>query len=185
MPRILAATMLLFLTSLLTSCDRSVSQGRPDSHQETPSTAAVPQTLEAATAAAQEYADRRSANDLAGVWLLYDKEVRDVISQADYVRLNSTCRSSMQDLPLKAVGVRLDDSQHAVVRVGTMGIQVTFNMVYEDGKWLVAATDELRAEIKKPVDQIIADRRASGKCGDSATSQTGATPSSPPSTPTQ
>ena len=156
------AAVLIAVAMLISACGLRL----PDQINLPPElTGGEPQTLDAATKAAQEYVDRRSAQDLAGVWLMYTEDVRNAISQQDYVRLNTTCRNSLEGIPPKVVGVRMDGSEHAVIRVSALGSQVTYDMVYQDGKWLVAPNDRLRAELSKPVDTIIAERKAAGRCG--------------------
>lgn len=130
----------------------------------TTTTPAQPKTLEAATAAAQEWADRRAAGDYAGVWLLFDKQVRDGISQADYVTLSETCTSSLTTLPTNVVGVRLDSPEKAITRFEVMGFKISATVLYEDGQWLLAPEPEFAQDLGKPVNQIIAERKARGDC---------------------
>ena len=67
------------LLTLLSACGTKL----PDLSRPTPS--GHPQTLEAATAAAQEIADRQTSGDFAGVWPLMSKRVRDNMSETDFV----------------------------------------------------------------------------------------------------
>lgn len=130
----------------------------------TTTTPAQPKTLEAATATAQEWADRRAAGDYAGVWLLFDKQVRDGISQADYVSLSETCSNPITALPTKVVGVRLDNPEQAITRFEVMGFKISATVLYEDGQWLLAPEPEFAQDLGKPVNQIIAERKARGEC---------------------
>ncbi|OBG21762.1 hypothetical protein A5765_21690 [Mycolicibacterium celeriflavum] len=131
----------------------------------TPTTApAQPKTLEAATAAAQEWADRRAAGDYAGVWLLFDRQVKEGISQDDYVTLSETCTSSLTKMPTTAVGVRLDGPDKAIARLEVMGFKIAANLVYEDGQWLLQPEPEFAADLGKPVQEIISTRKARGDC---------------------
>lgn len=50
-----------------------------------------PKTLEAATATAQELANRFTSGDYAGAWEMKSKQLRDNLSEADYVTYNNTC----------------------------------------------------------------------------------------------
>ncbi|MEV3902383.1 hypothetical protein AB0K11_08660 [Mycobacterium sp. NPDC050551] len=130
-------------------------------------TGGEPQTLETATAAAQEIADRRTSGDFAGVWLMLTKQQRDAISQADYVTLQNACART--GLPAHVTGVRLDNSTTAIVRwnidiPNLSGVKVTKTMLYEDGKWLLAPDPEFVWDHGLPVQQIIANRQASGDC---------------------
>jgi hypothetical protein len=54
----------------------------------------VPETLSAATAAAQANVDRFSSGDFAGVWELMSREVRDGITQEDFVTFYKTCKKA-------------------------------------------------------------------------------------------
>lgn len=65
----------------------------------TPEAEAQPKTLEMATAAVQEWADRRSSEDYAGAWQLFNKQVQDGMSEADYVTLSETCTSALTKYP--------------------------------------------------------------------------------------
>jgi integrase len=50
-----------------------------------------PKTLEAATATAQELANRFTSGDYAGAWEMKSKQLRDNLSEVDYVTYNNTC----------------------------------------------------------------------------------------------
>lgn len=75
-----------------------------------------PKTLEAATAAAQESADRQASGDFAGVWLMMSKQVRDKISQADFVTLQNACPKA--GLPIHVTGVASTKVVYEPVRSG-------------------------------------------------------------------
>ena len=75
-----------------------------------------PQTLEAATAAAQEIADRQTSGDFAGVWRLMSKRVRDNMSETDFVAFSQVCKPT--GFPIKVTGVRMEGSDKAIVRMG-------------------------------------------------------------------
>lgn len=131
-----------------------------------------PRTLEAATAAGQEVADRQTSGDSAGVWLMMSKQVRNNISQADYVTLQNACSKS--GLPAHVTGVRMDGPTVAIVRWNVdlpvlSGFKVTKTMVYEDGKWALAPDSDYAQDYSLPVQQIIAKRQAAGECDKSAT----------------
>jgi hypothetical protein len=140
-----------------------------------------PKTLEAATTAAQEVADRLTSGDFAGVWLMLSKQVRDNISQADYVTLQNACTKT--GLPARVTGVRLDSPTTAIVRwnadvPGLSGFKVTKTMVYEDGKWVEAPDPEYVQDYGGlNVEQIIAKRISTGHCSKS-TPPTSTAPSS-------
>ncbi len=121
-----------------------------------------PKTLEAATAAAQERADRYLSGDLAGAWLLSSRQLRDGLSQADYVTYIETCKQT--GLPITVTGVRMNGSEQAIVREETLGFKFSATMVYEDGHWLRAPDDEFAASLGQPLDALIASEKAAGRC---------------------
>lgn len=93
------------------------------------------------------------------------KRVHDGISKADYVTLQETCKQT--GLPITVTGVRMESTHQAIVReeINILGgIKHSMTMVYENGQWLWAPSNELAEELGKPVDQIIADEKASGRC---------------------
>lgn len=125
-----------------------------------------PKTLDAATAAAQEWANRHSPGDYTGEWEMMSKQVRDRISQADFVTESKTC-SKGTGIPIKATGVRMDGTDTAIVRLEVplmAGIEQSRRVVYEDGKWVVTPGDDYAKELGKPVAQIIADEKTDGRC---------------------
>lgn len=164
---------LVLLALALTGCGSDATEGGSPSQSAsaasnaaptTTTTPAQPKTLEAATAVSQEWADRRAAGDYAGVWLLFAKQVRDRMSQQDYVTLSETCTSSLVQMPTKAVPVRLDGPDKAITRLEVMGFKIPANLEYQDGQWLLLPTPEFAEDLGKPVQQIIDERKASGDC---------------------
>ncbi len=154
MYRVIVALCVLVLP--LSGCDRlglpSVQLGEP-------------RTLAAAAATAQERANRFSSGDYAGAWLLSSKRLQDAISQGDYVTFQQTCASGLTRLPVTAIGVRMDGYDRAIVREEVMGFKNSITMVYEDGKWLEAPSDFWIQNGGKPAQQLIAEDRATGHCG--------------------
>ncbi|MCV7430842.1 hypothetical protein [Mycolicibacterium bacteremicum] len=177
--RIFATALLAVLIVPVSGCDELSDLSLPWESGD-------PQTLEAATAVAQEWSDRRQAGDYAGVWLMFTEQIRDGISQNDYVVLSETCQSSIQMMPVTVSGVRMEGSNRAVVRLKALGFLVQFDMAYEDGKWAVPPDPEFAAELGKPVSQIIAGRKAERRCGDSdlASRLDTQTPTAAPAIPT-
>lgn len=98
---------------------------------------------------------------------MYTEQIRDGISQSDYVTLSETCQSSIQKMPVTVSGVRMQGPDRAIVRLKALGFPVQLDMAYEDGQWLVPPDPEFAAELGKPVSQIIAGRKAELRCGDS------------------
>lgn len=121
-----------------------------------------PVTLGAATVAAQANIDLFTAGDFAGVWEHMAKDVRDGISQADFVTFYETCKKTGQRL--NVTGVRLQPDGQAIVLMKVKGVERTRIMVYEDGAWNMQATDDFAAHLGEPVDQIIAEEKAAGLC---------------------
>ena len=169
---------------LLAGC----GQNLPDQiNLSTQLTGGDPKTLEAATAAAQEWVDRRAAGDYEGVWLLYSKQIQEGISQSDYVTLSQACGKDLYKIPITVTGVRMDGDNRAIVRAKPLGFSVQLSMVYETGKWVVPPDADFASELGTPVSEIIASRKAAGRCGDedlfSPTATATATTSTPSLTP--
>lgn len=171
MPRILFATTALLLATLLVSCDKLESM----------SVAGQPRTFEAATKVAQEFVDRRAAGDYAGAWQLFDGRTQSGISQSDYVSLTQTCASAIYKIPSTATGGRMDGDSRALVLFKPLGFAVELPVIYEVGQWRMEPSDDFAAELGKPVDQIIAKRRAEGHCGGPDSSKIMPTTSTAPS----
>lgn len=123
----------------------------------------VPETLAAATAAAQANIDRFTAGDYAGVWEHMARDVREGISQADFVTFYETCKKP--GAALSVTGVRLDPGDVAIVLIKVRGVERSRAMVYEDGRWNMQATDDFAAHLGEPLGQLIAEETAAGLCG--------------------
>lgn len=160
---IAVASVLLFYTH---------RAGAPNAPVTTPPVTAVApekpsqaKTLEAATAAAQEDANRYSSGDIAGDWEMGSKQVHDGISKTDYVTLQETCKDT--GVPITVTGVRMEGPDTAIVRQEIKilgGFTQSLTMVYEEGQWVWTPSDKLTKELGKPIDQIIADEKADGNC---------------------
>ncbi|WP_284232737.1 hypothetical protein [Mycobacterium antarcticum] len=122
----------------------------------------VPETLAAATAAAQATMDRFAAGDYAGVWEHMDRAVRAGITQEDFVTFYDTCKKAGQRLSV--AGLRLQPENEAIVLVKVNGIERSRIMVYQDGVWNMQATDDFAAHLGEPVERIIAEEEAAGLC---------------------
>lgn len=170
MSRTVAASVLIAFTltgcgSVTDSDSAAASSSATSANAATATTApAQPKTLEAATAVAQEWVDRRAAGDYAGVWLLFSEQVREGISQEDYVTVSETCTSSLTKLPSTVKGVRLDGPDKAITRLEAMGLKLPADLVYEGGQWLLLPTPEFAEDLGKPVQQMIDERKAEGYC---------------------
>jgi hypothetical protein len=140
------------------------SRGNVTASPTTATTPVQPKTLEAATAAVQEWADRRSSEDYAGAWQLFNKQVQDGMTEADYVTLSATCTSALTKYPETAKGVRMDGPDKAFVRLEALGFKISVDVLYEDGQWVLAPEPEFAKDLNKPIQQLIAERKARGDC---------------------
>ena len=112
----------------------------------------------------QEWADRRSSEDYAGAWQLFNKQVQDGMAEADYATLSDTCTSALTKFPETARGVRMDGPDKAFVRLEALGFKISVDVLYEDGKWVLAPEPEFAKDLNKPIQQIVAERKARGDC---------------------
>jgi hypothetical protein len=123
----------------------------------------VPETLAAATAAAQANIDRFSAGDFAGVWEHMTQDVRDGIDQDDFVTLYQTCKTIGPSF--SASGVRLNaGTNDAIISLTNRDVTHFRVMRYEYGGWDMAPTHDFATRLGKPVQQIIAEEKAAGVC---------------------
>ncbi|MET0474919.1 MAG: hypothetical protein ABW001_09805 [Mycobacterium sp.] len=122
----------------------------------------VPETLAAATAAAQANIDRFTSGDYAGVWAHMERDVRRGISRDDFVTFYETCKRPGPRL--RVTGVRLEPNDMAIVLMMVHGVERSRNMLYQDGQWNMQATDDFAEHLGEPVQQIIAEETAGGLC---------------------
>ncbi|MEU0494891.1 hypothetical protein [Mycobacterium sp. NPDC006124] len=121
----------------------------------------VPETLGAATAAAQANIDRFTAGDYAGVWEHMESDVRAGITQRDFVTFYETCKKP--GAPISVRGLRLEGGE-AIVVMKIQGVEKSRGMVYEDGSWNMQATDDFASRLGQPLPQLIAEETAAGLC---------------------
>jgi hypothetical protein len=121
----------------------------------------VPETLGAATAAAQANIDRFTAGDYAGVWEHMESDVRAGITQRDFVTFYETCKKPGP--PISVRGLRLEAGE-AIVVMKIQGVEKSRTMVYEDGSWNMQATDDFASRLGQPLPQLIAEETAAGLC---------------------
>ena len=121
-----------------------------------------PEDLAAATVASQEKADRHASGDFAGEWLLYVRNLREGITQQDFVHYSQVC--SRTGLKLKATGVRMDGNDRAIVRLELLGGTRAYTWAYEDGAWYQMPDDFLSSNFGKSGDQLIAADKGQGHC---------------------
>ncbi|KAA0086533.1 hypothetical protein CIW52_00935 [Mycolicibacterium sp. P9-64] len=123
----------------------------------------VPETLSAAVASAQANADRFSSGDFAGVWDRMSKQVRDGISQDDFVTFYQTCKKTGPTI--RVAGVSLDAADgSAVVRMQVGDTDQSRIMLFEDGNWVMKPTPGFAAHLGQPVAQIVAEETSAGLC---------------------
>ena len=141
----------------------STGQARSVAVSTTPAGADVPETLSAATAAAQANVDHFSAGDFAGVWERMSRQVRDGITQQDFVTFYETCKKAGPKI--RVVGVSLDAAVgEAIVRMEVEGTQRPRIMAFEDGNWVMKPTPGFAAHLGEPVEQIVAEEKSAGLC---------------------
>jgi hypothetical protein len=125
----------------------------------------VPETLSAATAAAQANVDHFSSGDFAGVWERMSREVRDGITQEDFVTFYQTCKKAGPKI--RVAGMRLDAADgEALVRTEVEGTEGSRTMLFENGNWVMKPTDGFAAHLGEPVEQIVAEEKTAGLCAD-------------------
>jgi hypothetical protein len=123
----------------------------------------VPETLSAAAAAAQANVDRFSSGDFAGVWQRMSREVRDGITQEDFVTFYETCKTAGPKI--RVAGVRLDAAHgEAIVRMEVAGTKRPRIMLFENGNWVMKPTPGFAAHLGEPVEQIVAEEKSAGLC---------------------
>ena len=123
----------------------------------------VPETLSAATAAAQANVDRFSSGDFAGVWERMSRELREGITQEDFVTFYETCKKAGPKI--RVVGERLDAADgEAIVRMEVGGTERSRIMLFENGNWVMKPTQGFAAHLGEPVEQIVAEETAAGLC---------------------
>lgn len=121
-----------------------------------------PKNLAAATAAAQEKNDRHASGDFAGEWFLFTNQLRNGITQNDFVEFSETCAKIGP--PIKATGVRMEGEDTAIVRLEIFGIMKARTMAYEDNQWRMVPDEFLTANLGKTGKQLIAANKAEGGC---------------------
>jgi len=122
-----------------------------------------PETLSAATAAAQATLDHFSSGDFAGVWERMSREVRDGITQKDFVTFYRTCKRTSPQI--RVAGLQLDAATgEATVTMQVAGVEQARIMVFENGNWMMKPTQGFAARLGEPVAQIIAEEKSAGLC---------------------
>jgi len=161
-----AAVGILTLSVTVAACSnpqQSLPAGKPPTvTQQTTPTSSAPIDLEAATAAAQEKADRHASGDFAGEWLLFTQDLRDHLTQQAFVEYSQAC--SQIGLKIKAVGGRMDGTDRAIIRFEALGMTKSVTMAYENGGWYKVPDDFLTSNFGKTAAELIAADKAQGGC---------------------
>jgi hypothetical protein len=139
-----------------------VQTNPPGAPPATTTPAGAPKDLAAATAAAQQKADRHASGDFAGEWLLFTKDLRDNITQQAFVEFSQKC--SPTGLVMKSSGGRMDSPERAVIHFETMGVTHAVTMIYEYGGWYKEPDEFLQANFGKNGNDLIAVDQAAGHC---------------------
>jgi hypothetical protein len=91
------------------------------------------------------------------------REVRDGITQEDFVTFYETCKKAGPKF--RVSGVSLDAvGGEATVRLETGGVGVPRIMLFENGTWVMQPTQGFAAHLGEPVAQIVAEEKAVGLC---------------------
>jgi hypothetical protein len=165
-----AVSSAVLLATACSSCgiadgayNSTIGQASPAAPSTTASGRDVPETLSAATAAAQANVDHFSSGDFAGVWERMSREVRDGITQEDFVTVYETCKKAGPKI--RVAGMLLDAAHgEAIVRTQVGGTEGSRIMLFENGNWVMKPTDGFAAHLGEPVEQIIAEEKSAGLC---------------------
>jgi len=130
---------------------------------EVPAPTAQPQTLDAAKAAAQTFADAYSAGDIAGSWETWTAEAKTVFNRNDYVRFINSC-NPITGLTFTIKTARLENPTTAVVSLERGGFAQAYTIRYEDDAWRFQPSEESMATYRLGVDAAIAKRKAELGC---------------------
>jgi hypothetical protein len=156
------------LLAAVTGCDAPAEHGGPPDRaagmgEKGPAgTAAEPQTLAGAKAAAVAVGKRSVAQDFGGSWDLFDATGKAAISRADYVAYATTCK--LRGTPLEARDVRLDSPASAIVRYEVSGVGQALTLVYQGGHWRVQVTQEDLAIYRRGLEATIAGATSDERC---------------------
>jgi len=91
------------------------------------------------------------------------REVRDGITQEDFVTFYETCKKAGPKI--RVAGVRLDAADgEAIVRMEVGGTEQSRIMLFENGDWVMKPTQGFAAHLGEPVEQIVAEEKSAGLC---------------------
>lgn len=136
------------------------SPGGTDTPTRIPTPPHEPRTLEAARVAAQRGWDRFTANDYAGTYDTYGREISSRIGRADYAALFKACNEAQgaeNRLAVTAEDPRWanDEKTEVTLTIRHPLVTATRTMVYEDNRWVQRPEPETL--------EVIATFKASGR----------------------
>jgi hypothetical protein len=151
----ISAVAVVVTASAVAGC--SSSPGRA-----VPTAADSPQVTQAIAAATKEFG-LLAGGGWAPAWGLWSDSARQVISQDDFVRLNTECRPVLGVPTVVGTTTVVDPDTVRVAwrHAGTSGSNV---LIYEAGTWHFVPDDGALAEFRLGVDHLVRDRRAKGLC---------------------
>ena len=145
----------LVLVTVVTGCSS------PPRHN-SPAQPPLPQTQQADSVASAEFGSL-AGGGWAQAWNLWADSAQHVMSQADFVRLNTECR------PVLGVPYVIDAStkvNRTTVRVDWHRAAATGSdtLVYQAGEWRFIPDPGSLADYRLGVDRLVKQRRAAGSC---------------------
>ena len=127
-----------------------------------PAAPPLPQTLQADSVASEEFG-LLAGGGWAQAWDLWAESARQVMSQADFVRLNTECRPALgtpyvidDSIKVDATTVRVDWHRAAATGSSTL--------VYQAGKWQFVPDPGSLADYRLGVEKLVERRRAADAC---------------------
>ncbi len=146
------------LAAQLAGCAGTPRQSAPGA----PSTPPQPQSLQADAVASQEFG-LLSGNGWAQAWSLWSQSAQQVISQDDFVRLNTECRpvSGVPYVIRRSTTVNQDTVRVDWERAGTTGSNT---VVYESDRWRFVPDPDSLADYRLGPDVLVRQRKAAGAC---------------------
>jgi hypothetical protein len=130
--------------------------------------AAEPRTEAAVRRVAQEEVDSFAAGEYGAAWDLWSARGKKAISRPDYERLFELCPSPVDGVRFTIEKITMaPGGNSAKVRYSLLATLVSFDFVYEAGRWrFVPAPEAMREYRIGDVKKIAAKARAEGRCGE-------------------
>jgi hypothetical protein len=151
------AASALILAFALTGCTSTAGNGPA-----TPTSPAVPQELQADAVATREFG-LLSGGGWGQAWELWSAGAQQVIGQADFVRLNNSCRPALGIPYVVGATTRIDrDTVRVDWHRATAGGSNT--LVYQNGAWHFVPDPASLADYGLGVPALVRKWRAAGRC---------------------